>query len=54
MIARIEPERYRCGRYIDRDLEQHTEYWYRVRAVNAEGIAGDFSEPFSGTTKEPI
>ena len=52
-IARVEPEAYRCGRYIDRGLETHTTYWYRVRAVNTAGAAGDFSEAFSGTTREP-
>ncbi len=54
LAARVEPEKYRCGRYVDRGLGTHTEYWYRVRAVNTEGVAGDFSEPFSGTTKEPL
>ncbi len=52
-IACVEPEAYRCGRYVDRGLETHTEYWYRVRAVNTAGIAGNFSEPFHGITKEP-
>ena len=54
LVARVEPEKYRCGRYVDRGLETHAEYWYRVRAVNTEGVAGEFSEPFSGTTKEPL
>ena len=53
-IARVEPEEYVCGRYVDRGLEPHTEYHYRVRAVNTEGVCGDFSEPFSGITKEPL
>ena len=52
-IARVEPEEYRCGRFIDRGLGTHTTYWYRVRAVNTAGVAGDFSEAFSGTTREP-
>ena len=54
LIAKIEPEAYRVGRYIDEGLEVHTEYFYRVRAVNQNGICGDFSEEFSAYTKESI
>ncbi|MGM9624850.1 MAG: glycoside hydrolase family 38 C-terminal domain-containing protein, partial [Eubacteriales bacterium] len=51
-IAKVEPGIYRVGRYIDEGLKQHTKYFYRVRAVNKEGTAGDFSDEFSGITKE--
>lgn len=50
--ARIEKSLYRVDGYIDEGLKPHTEYFYRVRAVNAKGIAGPFSEEFSGITKE--
>ncbi len=53
-IARVDPEPYRCARYVDTGLDSHTEYWYRVRAVNTSGRTGAFSEPFSGITREPI
>ena len=53
-VARVDPGVFRTGLYIDEGLEIHTEYFYRARAVNTLNIAGDFSEEFSGVTKEPI
>ncbi|MBO5298920.1 MAG: hypothetical protein J6B51_02435 [Clostridia bacterium] len=53
-VAKIEPEEYCVGRYVDDGLEIHTEYFYRVRAVNRNGVCGDFSDEFSAFTKEPI
>ncbi len=53
-LAKVEPGEYRVGRYVDEGLEIHTQYFYRVRAVNTDGICGDFSEEFSGITKEPV
>ena len=52
--AKVEPGEYRMGRYVDEGLAVHTRYFYRVRAVNTDGVCGDFSEEFSGMTKEPI
>ncbi|MBQ2707863.1 MAG: hypothetical protein IJF67_06315, partial [Clostridia bacterium] len=52
--AKVEPGEYRMGRYVDEGLEIHTQYFYRVRAVNTDGVCGDFSEEFAGMTKEPI
>ena len=52
LAAMVEPGIYRVGRYIDEGLKHHTEYFYRVRAVNKEGVAGDFSDEFSGITEE--
>jgi hypothetical protein len=53
-VAKVEPGEYRMGRYVDEGLAVHTQYFYRVRAVNTDGVCGDFSEEFSGMTKEPI
>ena len=54
LIARVEPEQYCVGRYVDEGLMTHTAYYYRVRAVNQNHIAGKMSDVFSGITKEPI
>ena len=51
-VAKVEPGEYRVGRYVDEGLNVHTQYFYRVRAVNTKGICGEFSEEFSGITKE--
>ena len=48
----ITPEEYCVGRYIDRGLEDHTPYYYRVCAVNKDDKAGPFSREFRGITKE--
>ena len=53
-IADVLPEEYVVGRYVDTDLKTHTEYFYRVCAVNTDGICGELSEVFSGITKEQI
>ena len=53
-IADVEPGIFRVGRYIDRGLENHTEYFYRVRAVSLSGVRGPLSGVFSGITREPI
>ncbi len=53
-VGNVEPGVYRVGLYVDEGLKTHTEYFYRVRAVNTDGVCGAFSEEFSGITKEPI
>ena len=52
--AKVESGEYRMGRYVDEGLASHMQYFYRVRAVNTDGVCGDFSEEFSGITKELI
>ena len=51
-VAKVLPEEYREGRYVDEGLKTHTRYFYRVRAVNRAGQAGPLSDVFSAWTKE--
>lgn len=51
-IADVLPEEFVVGRYIDTNLKSHTEYFYRVCAVNENGVCGEISNVFSATTKE--
>ena len=51
-LARVEPEVYREGRYVDMGLNVHTCYYYRVCAVNKQGLAGPMSREFSAFTRE--
>lgn len=53
-LAKVEPGEYRVGRYVDEGLKTHTPYYYRVRAVNRDGVCGDFSDEFYAVTKEPV
>ena len=53
-IADVLPEEYVVGRYVDTGLKTHTEYFYRVCAVNTDGVCGELSNVFSAITKEPI
>ncbi|MFA7637349.1 MAG: glycoside hydrolase family 38 C-terminal domain-containing protein [Monoglobales bacterium] len=53
-LAKVMPEEYVVGRYVDKNLKEHTTYYYRVRAVNDKNEYGEFSEEFSGITKETI
>ena len=52
-LARVEPEEYRVGRYVDMGLKDHTCYYYRVCAVNKQGVSGPVSREFSAFTREP-
>lgn len=52
-IANVQNEEFCVGRYEDTGLDDHRTYYYRVRAVNNKGQAGDFSEEFSGVTFQP-
>ena len=51
-IADVLPEDFVVGRYIDTGLKSHTEYFYRVCAVNKNGVCGEISRVFSAITKE--
>lgn len=51
-IADVLPEEYVVGRYVDTGLKSHTEYFYRVCAVNLDGACGELSNVFSAITKE--
>jgi hypothetical protein len=53
-IADVLPEKYVVGRYVDTDLKTHTEYFYRVCAVNTDGVCGELSNVFSAITKEQL
>lgn len=52
-LADIEPGPYCVALRDDRELKIHTTYYYRVRAVDKDGNKGEFSDEFSGTTREP-
>ncbi len=51
-VARVEPEEYVVGRFIDEGLEVDKRYYYRVRAVDKRGNKGELSRVFSALTKE--
>lgn len=53
-VADVLPEEYRVGRYEDTGLKEHTCYYYRVCAVNKQGIPGSLSREFSGFTRESL
>ncbi len=51
-IARVEPEEFCVGRYVDNGLEKNTCYYYRVAAVSKDGVLGEASEECAVFTKE--
>ena len=52
-LAKVFPEEYRVGRWVDRGLETHKCYHYRVCAVNSQGKRSPMSREFSAFTREP-
>ena len=51
-VALVDPGVYRVVRYEDRGLQQDHRYYYRVRAVYHDGNKGEFSDAFTGKTRE--
>ena len=51
-IAKVMPEEFTVGRYIDKGLKTNTRYYYRVAAVDKDGKRGPLSREFSALTKE--
>lgn len=49
-VASVNPD---WTSYIDTDLGDSRTYWYRIRAVDEDGLAGDLSELVQATTKQP-
>ncbi|MBO5355508.1 MAG: hypothetical protein J6B09_05510 [Clostridia bacterium] len=53
-VADVLPEEYVVGRYEDTELKEHAYYYYRVCAVNTNGVCGPMSEEFSACTREML
>ena len=53
-VAKVFPEPYVVARYSDEGLKDYTRYYYKVRAVNKNGMRGELSEEFSAKTKQPL
>ena len=54
LAATVEPGEYCVERLEELGLDKHARYFYRVRAVDANGMAGPFSGEFSAWTREPL
>jgi hypothetical protein len=52
-VAKVESGPYRVVTFEDSGLKEFTQYYYRVRAVDKTGHAGEMSPEFTGTTREP-
>ena len=53
-VANVDPGEYTVVPYEDKGLKTHCCYYYRVRAVNRKGLAGEYSCEFSAVTREMI
>ena len=51
-VCDVLPVEYCVGLYEDLGLKVHTKYYYRVCAVNKNGVCGEMSKEFSAFTKE--
>ena len=52
-VAQVPPGPYVTVPYEDKGLKPHTAYYYRVRAVDKAGRAGEPSDVCRGVTREP-
>ncbi|MBQ9734515.1 MAG: fibronectin type III domain-containing protein [Clostridia bacterium] len=53
-VCNVYPEPFVIARHVDVGLKINTRYYYKVRAVNKNGVKGDFSKEFLAKTKEHI
>lgn len=53
-LADVKPGPYRVVSFEDKGLKLNAKYFYKVRAVNQNGVCGEFSDEFCGITKEPV
>lgn len=53
LIAKVQPGLYATVQFEDKGLKTHAAYYYRVRAVDRDGHAGEPSEVCEGITREP-
>ena len=53
-VANVYPENFVIARYADQGLKNNTTYYYKVCAVNKNGVKSDFSPEFSAQTKQPL
>jgi hypothetical protein len=53
LVAKVQPGPYVTVPYEDQGLKPHTVYYYRVRAVDRDGHAGEPSDVCTGVTREP-
>ena len=53
-VSLVYPEPFVIARYSDEGLKINTRYYYKVRAVNKNGVKGELSNVFSAKTKEHL
>ena len=54
LVATVESGPYCIERFEDCNLGIHSCYYYRIRAIAADGSHGPFSDEFSAWTREPL
>ena len=52
-VQKVEPGPYRVVAFENKGLKEFTRYYYRVRAIDKDGNGSEFSEEFTGQTREP-
>ncbi len=53
-VAKVPPGTFAVVSYDDQGLQPGTTYYYQVCAVDEEGHRGPFSDPWKGTTRDPL